>query len=100
MLDISLHKGVTTVQAAEQPNNCVKSLLCFLIRNTLQSGLQLLIRVGCQIKWCLTTLIHEVLEGRVATFLELHVVVETLFKHYIHFTLQIKQFLCECDRVL
>ena len=97
MLHVCFHESVTSVQAAEESDYSIESLLSLFICYSLEARCQFLVGINCEIKWRLTALIHEVLERRVTTLLELHAVVETLLKHGVHLGLQVKQLLRESN---
>ena len=56
-------------------------------------------RVGRQIERSLTALVHEILEWRVSTLLELHAIVKTLLEHIIHLLLEFEQLFGEINGV-
>lgn len=87
------------MKVAEQPNDGIKSLLCFFICNTLKPSSKFFVCIFCNIAWCVWLGIHEVLEGCVSALLELHVVFETLLKHLIHLCFEFQQLSCKQDWV-
>ena len=62
ILGVCLDKHIAPVQAAEQPDYCVKSRISLLIIDTLQTLLELVVAVGCHVIGGQCAFVHEVLE--------------------------------------
>lgn len=100
MLGVSLDEDITTVQATEESDDCIKACVGFLIIETLQTLLKFIITIGSHIIWSQRALIHEILERYVSVLLEADVIEETFLNHVIDLSLECKQFLSELNWVL
>ena len=79
------------MQAAEQPDDCVKSLVDFIVAELLELLLELVVGVEGHMVGRLVVLVHEVLERLVSRFLKSHVVVESLLYELVHLLFECQQ---------
>jgi len=90
---------VPTMEAAEEPHNSVQLLINLVIRELLETLLELIVTVERNIMGCPFTFVHEILEGLISVLLEFHIVAKSLLDKIIHLSFELKKFCGELERV-
>jgi hypothetical protein len=88
------------METAEESDNIVKPLFNFDVTELLESLLELVVTVEGNVVRSLIALVHEILEGHISCFLELHVVVKCHLDEDIHGGLELEKFGGELEWVL
>jgi hypothetical protein len=98
-LGVLLNEHISTMEAAEQPDDGIESVVGLRLTDSFQSSTELVIAISSDIVSSELALVHEVLEGHISVLLESDVILETLLNHLIHFLLQCKQLTSELNGV-
>lgn len=84
---VSFDKDISTVKAAEEAHNSLKSLVNLLVTHLFKTFTHLHVRVVSHKLGSVLAGIHESLESCVTTLLELHIVGERIINKIVHFFL-------------
>lgn len=76
-------EDISTVEAAKQSDNGIKSFLDFVITKRFQAFLKFVVGVECDEMRCLIALVHEVLKSHVSCLLELHIILKCAFNDLV-----------------
>jgi hypothetical protein len=97
---VAANENITTVKAAEKTHHVGESDVDLFIADTLEAFSHFHVGVVRHVLRSGLARVHKVLEGSVTSLLELHIIVEAIFEHGVHFFFKRKQIFGEQDRVL
>ena len=99
LFGILLQEDISPVQAAEQANYCVKSLIHDIVLNAFESGSKLLVGILGDVDGRKLLLVHKLLERVVPRLLKHHLVSERELHQLVDFCLEVQQLLREKVRI-
>ena len=88
---VHFQEDIMRIQVCEQPDNFVEPVIRLIGSDALETRLQLVVEISCQMRWCLLVSPHKILKCCVAPLLKLSVVVEAGRNQFIHLRLQFKK---------
>lgn len=79
------------MEAAEQSNNSIESLVDLIVCQLLKPLSELVIAKECDVVRSFGTIIHEILETKVSRLLEPHVITESFFNQIVHLGFELEK---------